>query len=136
MYGAGFQTCSFVLCGFGNILDGYTFSCVCLVITSAFGYLNIPNEFVMDHNSLTTVFANTFGFINRYLVYEFPKKRCSQFLHFHKSSDSSYKSVFVLLHRAKIVYDAFDNIAKIESDLPKTILGKRKIIVNYETEYR
>ena len=73
MYGAGFEACSFVLCGFGNILYGYTFSGICLVITSAFGYLNIPNKFVMDHNPLTTIFTNTFGFINRYLVYEFPK---------------------------------------------------------------
>ena len=32
--------------------------------------------------------------------------------------------------------DAFDDIEKIKSDLPKTILGKRKIIINYETEYR
>jgi len=104
MYGAGFEACSFVLCGFGNILDSYTFSCVCLVITSAFGYLNIPNEFIVDHYPLTAVFANAFGFINRYFIYEFPKKRCSQLLHFHKSSDSAYKSVFVLLHCAKIVY--------------------------------
>lgn len=104
MYGAGFQACSFVLCGFGNILDGYTLSGICLVITSAFGYFNIPNKFVMDHYPLTAVFANAFGFINRYLVYEFPKKWCSQFLHFHKSSDSTDESVFVLLHCTKIVY--------------------------------
>ena len=104
MYGAGFKACSFVLCGFGNILDGYTFSGVSLVITSAFGYLNLPDKFVMDHNPLTAVFTNAFGFINRYLVYEFPKKRCSQFLHFHKSSDCVDKSVFVLLHCAKIIY--------------------------------
>ena len=77
MYGAGFKACSFVLCGFGNIFDCYTFSCVCLVITSAFGYLNIPNEFAMDHNPLTTILTNAFGFINRNLVYEFPKKRSS-----------------------------------------------------------
>ena len=32
--------------------------------------------------------------------------------------------------------DAFDDISKIKSDLPKIILGKRKIIINYETEYR
>lgn len=32
--------------------------------------------------------------------------------------------------------DAFDDIEKIKSNLPKTILGKRKIIINYETEYR
>ncbi len=32
--------------------------------------------------------------------------------------------------------DAFDDIEKIISELPKTILGKRKIIINYETEYR
>ena len=32
--------------------------------------------------------------------------------------------------------DALDNIEKIKSKLPKTILGKRKIIINYETEYR
>ena len=32
--------------------------------------------------------------------------------------------------------DAFDDIEKIKSDLPKAILGKRKIIINYETEYR
>ena len=32
--------------------------------------------------------------------------------------------------------DAFDDVEKIKSDLPKTILGKRKIIINYETEYR
>ena len=32
--------------------------------------------------------------------------------------------------------DALDDIAKIRSDLPKTILGKRKIIINYEIEYR
>lgn len=77
MYGAGYYACSFVLCGFGNILDCHAFSGICLVITSAFGYLNIPDKFVMDHNPLTAVFTNTFGFINRYLVYEFPKKRCS-----------------------------------------------------------
>ncbi len=79
MYGAGFRDCSFVLCGFGNILDGYTFSAICLVITFAFGYLNIPNEFVMDHNPLTAIFTNTFGFINRYFVYEFANKRCRNF---------------------------------------------------------
>ena len=72
MYGAGFEACSFVLCGFGNILDCYSFSGICFVIASAFGYLNIPNEFVMDHNSLTAVFTNTFSLINRYLIYEFP----------------------------------------------------------------
>ena len=72
MYGAGFKACSFVLCGFSNILDCYTFSGICLVIASAFGYLNIPNEFVMDHNSLTAVFTNTFSLINRYLIYKFP----------------------------------------------------------------
>lgn len=94
MYGAGFEACSFVLFGFGNILDCYTFSGVCLVITSAFRYLDIPNEFVMDHNPLTAILTNAFGFINRYLVYEFPKKRCSQFLHFHKSSDSANERVF------------------------------------------
>ncbi len=33
-------------------------------------------------------------------------------------------------------YDAFDDIEKIKSNLPKTIHGKRKIIINYETEYR
>ena len=32
--------------------------------------------------------------------------------------------------------DAFDDIEKIKSNLPKAILGKRKIIINYETEYR
>ena len=32
--------------------------------------------------------------------------------------------------------DAFDDIEKIKSNLPKTIIGKRKIIINYETEYR
>ena len=32
--------------------------------------------------------------------------------------------------------DAFDDIEKIKSSLPKNILGKRKIIINYETEYR
>ena len=32
--------------------------------------------------------------------------------------------------------DAFDDIEKIKSDLPKTILGKRKIIINYEIEYK
>ena len=32
--------------------------------------------------------------------------------------------------------EALDNIAKIESTLPQTILGKRKIIINFETEYR
>ena len=32
--------------------------------------------------------------------------------------------------------DAFDDIEKIKSNLPKSILGKRKIIINYETEYR
>jgi len=32
--------------------------------------------------------------------------------------------------------DAFDDIEKIKRDVPKTILGKRTIIVNYETEYR
>ena len=104
MYRADFEACSFVLCGFGNILDCCTFSCIILVITSSFGYLNILNKFVMDHNSLTAIFTNAFGFINRYLVYEFPKKRCSQFLHFHKSSDSVDKSVFALLHCTEIVY--------------------------------
>ena len=103
MYGAGFEACSFVLCGFGNILDSYTFSCVCLIITSAFGYLNIPNEFVMDHNPLTAVFTNTLGFINRYLVYEFPKKRSCQLLHFHKSSNGAYKPILVLLHYPNLV---------------------------------
>ena len=82
-----FKPAPLFLCGFSNILDRYTFSGICLVITSAFGYFNIPNKFVMDHNPLTAVFTNAFGFINCYLVYEFPKKRCSQFLHFHKSSD-------------------------------------------------
>ena len=32
--------------------------------------------------------------------------------------------------------NAFDDIKKIKNSLPKTILGKRKIIINYETEYR
>ncbi len=32
--------------------------------------------------------------------------------------------------------DAMDDIAKINSSLPKTIVGKRKIIINYETEYK
>ncbi len=32
--------------------------------------------------------------------------------------------------------DAFDDIAKIKRELSKTILGKRKIIVNYETAYK
>ena len=32
--------------------------------------------------------------------------------------------------------DAFDDIEKIKSNLPKAILGKRKIIINYEIEYR
>ena len=32
--------------------------------------------------------------------------------------------------------DAFDDIEKIRSNIPKTILGKRAIIINYETEYR
>lgn len=32
--------------------------------------------------------------------------------------------------------DAFDDIGKIKRGLPKTILGKRKIIINFETEYR
>ena len=32
--------------------------------------------------------------------------------------------------------DAFADIEKIKSNLPKSILGKRKIIINYETEYR
>ena len=103
MYRAGFEACSFVLCGFGNILDCYSFSGVCLEITSAFGYLNIPNEFVMAHNPLTAVLTNTLGFINRYLVYDFPKEWCSQLLHFHKSSDSADKSIFVLLNCTKIV---------------------------------
>ena len=31
---------------------------------------------------------------------------------------------------------AFDEMERIISDLPKTILGKRKIIINFETEYR
>ena len=31
--------------------------------------------------------------------------------------------------------EAFDDIEKIKSNLPKTLLGKRKIIINYETEY-
>ena len=104
MYGAGFKACSFVLCGFGNILYCYTLSCVCLIITSAFGYLNMPNEFLMDHNPLTAIFNNTFGFINRYLVYEFPKKWCSQFLHFHKPTNRTNKAVFVLLHYTEITY--------------------------------
>ncbi len=74
MYGAGFEACSFALCGFGNILDGYNFSGICLVITSVFRCLNIPNEFVKDHNPLTAILTNTFGLIKRYLVYELPKK--------------------------------------------------------------
>ena len=32
--------------------------------------------------------------------------------------------------------NAFDDIEKIKSNLPKAILGKREIIINYETEYR
>lgn len=32
--------------------------------------------------------------------------------------------------------DAFETIEKIKSDLPKTMVGKRKVIINYETEYR
>ena len=32
--------------------------------------------------------------------------------------------------------DALCELAEIEKGLPKTILGKRKIIINYETEYR
>ena len=79
MYGAGFEACSFVLCGFGNILDGYTFSCVCFVITFAFGYFNIPNEFVMDNNPLTAIFTNTLGFVDFYMVNEFANKRCCNF---------------------------------------------------------
>ena len=104
MYGAGFYSCSFVLCGFSNILDDYTFSGICLVITSAFGYLNIPDKFVMDHNPLTAVFTNAFGFINRYLIYEFSKKRCSQFLHFHKSSDSTNIRLCVFEHNSWYIY--------------------------------
>ena len=40
-----------------RILYCYTFSCVCLVITSTFWYLYIHNEFVMNHYPLTAVFA-------------------------------------------------------------------------------
>ena len=32
--------------------------------------------------------------------------------------------------------DAFEDMETIRCNLPKTILGKRKIIINYETEYR
>ena len=32
--------------------------------------------------------------------------------------------------------EAFDDIEKTKRNLPKTLLGKRKIIINYETEYR
>ena len=37
----------------------------------------------MDHNPLTAILTNAFGFINCYLVYEFPKEWSGQFLHFH-----------------------------------------------------
>ncbi len=32
--------------------------------------------------------------------------------------------------------DAFDEIEKIKKSLPKNIIGKRSVIINYETEYR
>ena len=104
MYRAGFKACSFVLCRFGNIPDGYAFSCICLVIASAFGRLNISGKFVTDHYSLATVFTDALGSISHYLIYEFPKTWSSQLLHFHKSSDSADKSVFTLLHCTEIVY--------------------------------
>ena len=78
-----FCPCSFVLCGFGYIFDCNALSGVNSVILSSFGYLNIPNEFVMDYNPLTAIFADTLGFINCYFIYQFTKQGCSQLFHFH-----------------------------------------------------
>ena len=103
MYGAGFFACSFVLCGFGHIFDYNALSSIGLVILSAFGYLDIPYKLVMNHNSLTAIFANTFSFVNRYFIYQFTEQGRSQLFHFHKSAYRIYETLFILLHCADIV---------------------------------
>ncbi len=64
---------------------------------SAFWYFNIPNEFVINHNFLIAVITTTFGYIDRYFVYELPKKWSSQFCFSTKKECIENFSTFVVV---------------------------------------
>ena len=57
----------------GDILNCYTFSCVCGVVITIVRDLNNTHKFVVDHDSLGAVLAGTFRFVHINVVNQFPE---------------------------------------------------------------
>ena len=89
------MSCSFVLCGFDDILNHYAFANIRFVIYFTFRDFYDSDKFVLNHNLLLSVLIYTFCFVIHYFICEFPQKRRCQRFHFHKLHYSPDKLLLV-----------------------------------------